>query len=248
MLFRFHCWIMAALCCFCAYSYHYLHSSCKAQKCLGFPRWFLASQSHWLRWIQNYARLELATAVQQRIEASYLLQFTQYWVCFGYAVESTWRNYFRQQWRLKTVFSSDEQVCLLEKYCFRLYIEFCTVQLSVLWNHQVRRLKNSIMLMEWVAVSAYHCQPALNWLVTAIQSVGEKLSVAHGQIDDLSHLFCESNGSETSPKFCPLGQVLHDFILLIPNAASPVEIKAPGGRTKDMWQQLQAIPCEISWT
>ena len=54
----------------------------QAQKCLGFPRWFLASQCRWL----------LCNDVQQE-QPSF---------CDHRGIQWHGRNYFRQQWRLKT--------------------------------------------------------------------------------------------------------------------------------------------------
>lgn len=54
----------------------------QAQKCLGFPRWFLASQCRWL----------LCNDVQQE-QPSF---------CDHRDIQWHGRNYFRQQWRLKT--------------------------------------------------------------------------------------------------------------------------------------------------
>ena len=54
----------------------------QAQRCLGFPRWFLASQWRWL----------LCNDVQQE-QPSF---------CDQRGIQWHGRNYFRQQWRLKT--------------------------------------------------------------------------------------------------------------------------------------------------
>ena len=90
----------------------------------------------------------------------------------------------------------------------------------------MRRLKNSIMLVEWAAVSVY------------LSTVSAK-----SQLSLLNMVQCNLSTRSLGPQVPDV--CLHTLLIFLKQLPSG-QSQAPGGRTKDMWQQLQA-KAELLW-